>query len=328
MNMATNTDAQWLDRLANVMPANFMNNISGNFAPVRGILDNMMNMIGKTVIDGVDNPYNPFSGYTKATMDYGDTIQNYKVKYIKGANYNPEAVDVFAQNKNSPIAQYFQYNDKIQYPTTIFDDQLKLAFTGQSKFGDFVSAQVDALYESDGLDKYFKWKKFISNTDHFGSQIQITEDPEAAPKDYGEALLWNFKDLVTKFRQPNTAFNKLGDMAISSGVDIIMKAGDKNIIDQKVLAGVYNMEKLNIDANFKYVDDFATPQNSAGAVEENKEILAVICDNRTFAYTPRTPLATSIYNPKALATNYFYTVQGIYSMARFRNCVALYRTAE
>lgn len=321
----TNTDEQWLARLRDVMPENFMNNISGQFEPVRGILDNMMNMIGRTVIDSVDNPYNPFSDYTKQTMDYGDTIQNYKVKYVKGERYNPEAENVFAQSKKEPIAQYYTYNDKIQYPITIFDDQLKLAFTGQSKFGDFVGAQVDALYESDGLDKYFKWKKFISNIDHFGRRIKIEEDPETAPKDYGEALLWQFKDITTKFRQPNERYNAMNDMAISSGIDIIMRASDKNLIDQKVLAGVYNMEKLNINANFKYVDDFATPQNSEGEVADDSEILAIICDNRAFAYTPRTPIATSIYNPKALATNYFYTVQGIYSMARFRNCVALYR---
>lgn len=323
----TVTDSEWDSRLKNVMPANFMNNISGQFEPVKGILDTMMNMIGKTIIDSVDNPYNPFADYTKSVMDFGDTIQEYKVQYVKGEKYDPEAVNVFSQRKKNPIAQYYKYNDKIQYPITIFDDQLKLAFTGQSKFGDFVSAQVDALYESDGLDKYTKWKKYISNTDHFGSMVKIDEDKETDPKSYGERLLWEFKDIVTKLRQPNNAYNKMNDYAISSGVDIIMRASDKNLIDQKVLAGVYNMDKLNIDASFKYIDDFATPENSSG-VKDSKELIAIICDKRAFAYTPRTPIATSIYNPKALATNYFYTVQGIYSMARFRNCVALYKDAS
>ena len=41
--MATKTDAQWSERLASVMPDNFMDNISGQFLINNGILNTMMN---------------------------------------------------------------------------------------------------------------------------------------------------------------------------------------------------------------------------------------------------------------------------------------------
>ena len=71
--MTTQTDAQWTARLASIMPENFMDNISGQFAANNGILNTMINRIGMTLIHSPDTINNPFGDFTKSVMDYGDT---------------------------------------------------------------------------------------------------------------------------------------------------------------------------------------------------------------------------------------------------------------
>lgn len=323
----TQTDTQWSNRLNSIMPENFMNNISLTFVDKSGILDTMMEMIGKTVIHSVDNVMNPFSKYTSSIMDYGSTIQDYKVKFINGESFTadnpPDEPNPFATVKNKPIAQYSIINDLVKYRQTIFDNQIKLAFTSESTFGDFIASQLNALYESDALDKYIKWKKYMSNPDNFGASEDIGTGV-TDKHEYGESLIKAIKDYVTKFRQPNNTFNASKDMAISSSIDVIMRASDKNIIDMDVLAGVYNIDMMKIDANFIYIDDFATVSTGDG----NKELSCIIADSRAFDYTPRTPIGGSIYNPEDLYINYFLNVQGVYKVAKFRNIVGIYDTRK
>lgn len=323
----TQTDTQWTARLNAIMPDNFMSNINGEFLKQEGILDTMMEMIGKTVIHSVDNVMNPFTKYTKSIMDYGSTVQEYKSSFIAGEDFtanDPVNPNPYIPVKNKPIAQYETINDRVKYKQTIFDDQLKLAFESQATFGDFVASQLSALYESDALDKYIKWKKYMSNANIYGTTATVGTDA-ADNADYGEALIKSIKDYVTKFRQPNTIFNANGDMAISSSIDVIMRATDKNLIDMDVLAGVYNVDKMSIDANFIYIDDFATVTDGSGS----KTLACIIADSRAFSYTPRTPMGGSLYNPEDMYINYFLNIQGVYSVAKFRNVVGIYdgRTA-
>lgn len=318
----TVTDTAWTNRLQAIMPDNFMANISADFqGTMSPILTSMMNMIGRTIVHSPDTMMNPFAGWTKAIMDYGDTIQEYKSTILTGQEYDPEAEDVFATVKNSPIAQYSKYNDRTQYQQTIYDNQIKMAFTSESLFGDFVASQLDALTQSDTIDKFTKWKKYLSN----GTIAPTTGKfvmTNTEGSEFGEELVKKMKELTTAFRFPSTNFNVNGDTAVSGGIDIIMRAEDKNLIDVDFLKGVYNLDKVGVDANFIYIDDFATV--TQGKPEGAGDLVAVVADNRAFSYTPRTPVGSSAYNGKALNTNYWLTVQGIYSVAKFRNIAQIY----
>lgn len=315
--MVTNTDTQWTDRLNAIMPQNFMSNISTVYTQNNGILPNMINMIGTTVISSPDQPYNPFGKYIKAINDYGDTEQEYKVPYIKGKKFNSEDTNPFAKAPVSPLAQYNTLNDSSMYKITIDNWQLKKAFTSQQTFGDFTANTMDTLYKSYGLDMYTKWKKYFSRKDIAGASVVINET--ATPGDYAGAL-WEKMRLFanSKFRQPNTGYNVANDMAISNSVDIIMKADDALLVDD-YLKGVYNLEKTRVEANFIYIDDFGT------VTGDTNELVAIVLDSRGPGYLPRTPQAGAIYNPDGLYMNYNYVTEGIMRTDRYRNLVQIYK---
>lgn len=322
--MTTNTDTSWTNRLASVMPDNFMSNLASSYTANAGYLDTMINRIGMTVVSSVDNPYNPFAKYTSQVMDYGDTVQKYKTKYIAGQEFNPDDANPFVTVKNKPIAQYATLNDSVQYQDTVTQYEFKKAFTSEAMLGDFISSKLDSIYQSDALDKYTKWKKYLSNKDIMGANEIVAVD-SSDDMVYAENLIKAFRKYAnSKFRQPNTSYNVSGDTAISADVDIIMKADDRNLIDE-YLKGVYNLDKVKINANMIYIDDFATV---TGAPDGTDGLSAIIADSRAFQYYPRTPEAGSIYNPKGLAINYYLTIQGTYCADKFRNVVGIYKEAS
>lgn len=330
--MTTNTDAQWTARLASIMPDNFMDNISGQFAANNGILNTMMNRIGLTLIHSPDVMNNPFGDFTKTVVDYGDTIQEYKVKVIDGKKFtadefgDDESVytpNPYAVEKNKPIAQYSQIDDKVKYRQTIFDNQLKLAFTSEAKLGDFIASMYAAIQESDNLDKFIKWKKFMSNEAIYGATDKIDA---ADTTEYFAKMIRKMKDTITKFKFPSKLYNVNEDTVCSNKISIIMKAEDKNKIDMDILAGVYNMDMMKLDANIRLVDDFATVVTQAeGEDPVSKEVACIIVDDRFFSYFPRTPVAGALYNPEDMYTNTFLNVQGTYSAALFRNAEIVYK---
>lgn len=331
--MTTYTDQQWSARLASIMPENFMDNISGQFAVNNGIFDTMMQMIGLTIVHSPDVMPTPFSDFTKTIVDYGDTIQEYKVKVIDGKQFTADEFgddeslytpNPYAVEKNKPIAQYSKLNDKVKYRQTIFDNQLKLAFTNNQRFGDFVASMYAAVKESDNLDKFIKWKKFMSNEAIYGVTDTLTADDET---EYYAKLIRKMKDTITKFKFPSTGYNVNGDTAVcSDGISIIMKASDKNRIDMDILSGVYNMDMMNLNAKIRLIDDFATvTTQEEGQDPVSKEVACIIVDNRFFSYYPRTPVAGAIYNPEDMYTNTFLNVQGTYTAALFRNAEIVYK---
>ena len=330
--MPTTTDAQWTARLASIMPDNFMDNISGQFAVSNGIFDTMINRIGLTLIHSPDVINNPFGDFTKTVVDYGDTIQEYKVKIIDGKKFTADefgddqsvySPNPYAVEKNKPIAQYSKLDDKVKYRQTVFDNQLKLAFQSENKFGDFVAAMYAAMKESDNLDKFIKWKKFMSNEALYGVNSTIDADDDT---EYFAKMIRKMKDTITKFKFPSTAYNVNGDTAVSDRISIIMKASDKNKIDMDILSGVYNMDMMKLDAKIRLVDDFATVTvTPEGEDPVSKEVACIIIDDRFFSYFPRTPMAGAIYNPEDMYTNTFLNVQGTYSAALFRNAEIVYK---
>ena len=312
----TATDNAWTARLASVMPENFMSNMTTEFkVGNNSILNTMMNRVGRTVINGADNPANPFADYTKPMMEYGDTVQEYKVPFVTPQKYNPEDENPFSVVKNAPKSLYMTENDSVQYQTTIYDREFRKAFVSQTAFDSFVSAQMDTMAQSDALDKRTKWKKYLSMKD-IGAVAEVTTGTN-----YASDLLDTLKEYANNLlREPSADYNALGDTAISTDIDIIMKRTDKLKID-KTLYGVYNLDLAGVDANIKLIDDFATPQDTA---REGQELVAVIADRRALEYTPTQLTSSNQYNGKALYMNHFYTVEGVYGIAKFRNLVQVF----
>ena len=321
--MVGNTfDDLWNQRLADAMLANWTGNVATDYEATTGFLQNMINRIGRTVVTGADSINNPFARWTDQVMDYGDTIQKYTLGYLTGYQFDPEADDPYTKVKNPPIAQYAKFNESMQYQNTIDNTRLQFAFTNAQTFGDFVGAMVSSIYESSGLDKFLKWKKYLTEADYVPTGNKIVADYDAQDSDvYAMSVLDKIKDIAKMCQFPNDK-NKAGRLGAGVNFDVVMTYKTKNEID-KALSGVYNLEKLEVpNVNWIFIDEFATKPSAEG---ETDQLDIVMVDSRMMHYTPRTPESGAIYNPKGRYTNYFYTEEGIYSFDLFRDAFHIFK---
>ena len=318
----TTTDTLFDDRLKAIMPANFKSNRATEFTAKAGILDNMINRIGRTIIAGQPNAYNPFSVWTRAVMDYGDTIQRYTLPYIKGRkpDYEPENPNPFAMVKPTTQAQYWEIDDGVQYKQTIQDDQLKKAFVSAGTFGSFTGAIMDNMYKSVGIDQFIKWKEYISQDTYVTADALVNNTyTEGKEDDYGLNLWKQIKTWTRdKLKYPSDKYNQMGFLTSSPAVDVVITTEVKNMMDN-ALAGVFNVDKIEVPGiNFMEIDSFAT-------IDGKDPIDAIILTKGMCDYTPRTPDSGAIYNPENYYTNYFYKEEGIFSIDQAQNAVMFTR---
>lgn len=327
--LPTNTDNLWEARLQDIVPDNFSTNRNTSFTARAGILENMINRIGRTIIAGQPNAYNPFSRWTRPVMDFGDTIQQYTLPYISGreVDFDPATPNPWAIVKPTTEAQYWQMNYAIQYKQSIQGDQLQKAFVSQDAFGSFTSTITQNMYESAGIDMFLAWKKYLSTQDYVDTTNgieTITADVSTADgqDEYGLTLWKTLKDIVTnRLRYPSEDYNKMGFLTSSPSVDVVITTEAKNMMDN-ALAGVYNVNQIVPPGlNFIEIDSFATPTGESNTLD------VAILTSGMCSYTPRTPESGSLYNPENLYTNIWYTQQGLFSIDQSKNAVQIYRSA-
>lgn len=321
--MATTTDTLWDARLKAIMPDNFMTNRTTEYTAKAGIVENMINRIGRTIVAGRPNAYNPFTAWTRPIMDYGDTIQKYDVPYIQGRkpDYEPANPNPFATVKNEVKAQYWQTNDGTQYKNTIRDDQMKKAFISQDNFGSMVGELTATIYKSAGIDMFIKWKKYLSTVDMVTDDGKVDISYDETDKDaYGLKLWETIKDVVkNKLRYPSSKYNVMEFLTSSPSVDVIITTEAKNMMDN-ALRGVYNVDKIvPAGINFKEIDSFATADGKTTDTD------VLIITSGMASYTPRTPIAGALYNPENYYTNYWYKEEGIFALDLAQNAYMISR---
>ena len=322
--LPTITDTMWQDRLQSIMPTNFMNNTASTYTVAAGFLENMINRIGRTIILGQRNVNDPFSDWTDPVLDYGDTIQKYCVPFIEGQkpDYDPTDPNPFTTVKTHPEVQYIKFNDDVQYQQTIFNVKLREAFMSASQLGSFTAELVQSMYNSAGLDRFTKWKKYLSKTDYVNSTNGIVnvEYDATTPDEYGYAVWQKIRELAQeKMRFPTDDYNAAGMISASPRFDVVMTAELKRLIDDS-LKGVYNLEKTAIDnIDIKIIDSFATVSGQTNQLD------CVILSKGMAHYTPRSPESGAIYNPKNYYTNMFYKEAGAFSFDPFFNAAQIYR---
>lgn len=319
----TSTDSKFTDRINGFLKDNFLTNIDGTFSANANLVEPLINRIGKTIIENPDVVVSQFSEFDRPAVPLGDTIQKIKTKYIKGEAFENTIAytpDPYAKNVHNPIAQYVEFNDAMEYRDTITDDILQKAFASQDNLDGFIQNEISGMAYSMNIDKDIKWKKYLSRKDYLAT-TGTTENPTNLNtlktvtmgvdlgKDYHDAI----RDFIDGFSYASTLYNKEGDMAKSTSVDVIIRKQDWNAI-KDYYSQVYNVSAIDIEnqANFIKIDDFATPTDGS-------TIGAIVCDSRAFDYYPRSVNTSSIRNPRGLYTNYSAIVQGTYCINNYRN---------
>lgn len=274
-------------------------------------------LVNKIVYQKVDkmtfnNPFQKFEGYK---VSFGDTIENIFVDLPEGYTFDKDSTNPFEKFVSNVKTLYASINFEMQYPLTIQDALLRRAVLREYGLMDLISNLISSLGTRKSIDEYQATVYMLNNKDIYAGGFE-TLDVSSEQTEVGKykAITQKIIDVVTDFALPCKDNNKLGVMNSTpkNRALLVIKQEVLNHINLDYLAGVFNLEKVELIKNIipvrsfqviKPGDSTADPVVDPSAAGEDLDF--VILDTEGFDIHPALQDSGMIYNPRGKYTNHF-----------------------
>ena len=274
-------------------------------------------LVNKIVYQKVDrmefnNPFAKFEGYK---VNFGDTIENIFVDLPTGYTFDKDSTNPFEKFVNNVKTLYASINFEMQYPLTIQDSLLRRAVLREYGLMDLVANLISSLGTRKSIDEYQAVVYMLNNKDIYAGGFELLDvSAEATEIAKYKAITQKIIDVVTDFALPCADNNKLGVMnsTPTSRALLVIKQDTLNHINLDYLAGVFNLQKVDLIKNIIPVRDFRVikpgdtsvePEVDPSAVGDDLEF--VVLDTAGFDIHPALQDSGMIYNPRGKYTNHF-----------------------
>lgn len=315
--------------------------IYGTPALANEFINALMNMIALVRIKSATFN-NPYRDLKKGYIDYGETIEEIFVDLAKVRLFNKERVDEYEFKRTIPDVKtaFHVINWRVQYPITIEDEELRMAFRSADGVTDLIAKIVDAVYRAAEYDEFLLFKYMLIKAVNAGDIKTVTVT--------GAGATPTNKEYAAEFRGISNELLFLSDKYNAYPVmnntprdrqQIFMGARFNAMFDVDVLASAFNMEKADFMGRLRLVDAFDTFDNSrwdairaeSPAVSEVSSIeltamsgiKAIIVDEDWFQIYDNLARMTEKYASSGLYWNYFYNTWKTVSWSPFANAVAV-----
>ena len=274
-------------------------------------------MVNKIVYQKVDkmsfnNPFQRFEGYK---VNFGDTIENIFVDLPTGYTFDKDNTNPFEKFVPNVKTLYASINFEMQYPLTVQDSLLRRAVLREYGLMDLISNLIASLGTRKSIDEYQATVYMLNNEDLYVDGFEELDVSEQSTETgVYKAITQKIIDVVTDFALPCKDNNKLGVMNSTpkNRALLVIKQELLNHINLDYLAGVFNLEKVDLIKNIipvrsfqviKPGDETANPEVDPSVVGEDIDF--VVLDTEGLDIHPALQDSGMIYNPRSKYTNHF-----------------------
>lgn len=273
----------------------------------------LLNRIGLVVVK--NKLYeNPLKEFKKGMLEWGKSIEEVYVDLIEAQAFDPKLAEteLFKRNLPDVKAIFHQVNRQDMYPTTVSNEQIKMAFLSDEGFSNLIDKIVQSLYTSDNLDEFLLMKGLIHQYGVEGKFKMIAVTPvtdEATAK----LALKTIKSTSNKLTFMSKDYNFAGVNTVTPKEDqiILIDTDFDAMVDVEVLAAAFNMDKADFIGRRVLVDNFGGLTN----------VLCALVDRDWFMVYDKLITSEEVYNPKGLYYNYFLHHWQVMSTSQFANAV-------
>lgn len=279
---------------------------------------------------------NQYAELKKGMLEYGETVEEVFVNIVKAREFSVEKAEAREFKRSLPDVKSAMHimNYRVQYPITIQEEDLRMAFLSMNGVQDLISRIVDAVYTSAEYDEYLLFKYLIIKGVTSGKMYPV------------QVTTTDIKNAAVAFRGISNQLTFIGTDYNASGVHTNTPKSDQYIFmdsmfnaqfDVNVLASAFNMEKADFMGRLKLIDSFNTFDNErfsaiiAGSdqIEEitadelalMDDVIAVVVDKEWFQIYDNLNRMSEKYVASGLYWNYFYNVWKTVSFSPFSNAV-------
>lgn len=279
---------------------------------------------------------NQYAMLKKGYLEFGETVEEVFVNIAKAREFNVEKAEARELKRTLPDVRsaFHTMNWRVQYPVTIQQEDLRMAFTNINGVQDLIAKIVDSVYLASEYDEYLLFKYLI---------IKAVNGGKIFKQGIGESLKEHasaYRGMSNKLMFMSNKYNASGVTTATPREDqiIIMPAEYNAQFDVDVLASAYNMDKATFMGNLLLIDDFTTFDNERFAeIKEGSDMIedvtdselnnmaqikSIIMDKEWFQVYDNNNKFTEKYVASGDYWNYFYNVWKTVSSSPFSNAVA------
>lgn len=294
-------------------------------ATANEFLNALFNKVIYQQVDKMDFT-NPFKKYDGTPVRYGSTIENVFVETPRGYKYDRNATDPFERKNPEVKALYASINYEMQYETTIYDADLRRAVLSEYGFMNMIDTILASLSTAKTVDEYRATLAMLNNANIMANGIEEVEKG-INDKETAEIVTKKIIDVMSSYKFPSTFNNKLGVLNVTPQERclLIIRQDVLNTINLDYLAGVYNLNKVDLIKNIIPVDTFMVSMDDPGGegiIDIGEDISFMLIDEKGFDNHVALEDGGLIYNPKGKYTNHFYNLWKIISYKYFYNARA------
>lgn len=277
---------------------------------------------------------NSFADLKKGYLNFGETIEEVFVQIAKAREFKPELGEQREHKRTIPDVKsaFHNINFRRQYPVTIENDELFLAFQSIDGVENLIAKIVDSVYKGFEYDEYLLFKYTIIKGVNNGlfKTVDIVDTMPARGsyfRGYSNKLMFMCKD-----------YNKAGVTTATPREEqfIFMDAMYNAKYDVEVLASAFNMDKAEFMGHLKLVDDWTTFDNerfsefaeagdwrpiTSEELRAMKNVRAILVDKEFFQFYDNSIKFTEKYVASGDYWNYFLNVKKTCSVSPFSNAV-------
>lgn len=279
---------------------------------------------------------NAYANLKKGYLEFGETVEEVFVNIAKAREFSAEKAEAREFKRTIPDVRtaFHTMNWRVQYPVTIQNDDLRMAFTSINGVEDLIAKIVDSVTKAAEYDEFLLFKYLLIKAISHGKMYPVAFDDA------------NIKNAAVQFRGTSNDMTFMKTKYNISGVHTATPKTEQVIFmdsyfnaqyDVDVLAGAFNMDKADFIGRLYLIDDFTTFDNerfdvireSSDMIEEVtadelnllKNVKAVLLDEEWFQIYDNLTQFTEQYVSSGLYWNYFYNVWKTVSSSPFSNAV-------
>lgn len=285
---------------------------------------------------------NAYAELKKGYLEFGETVEEVFVGIAKAREFSAEKAEAREFKRTLPDVRsaFHTMNWRVQYPITIQNEDLRMAFTNIGGVQDLIAKIVDAVYTAAEYDEYLLFKYLIIKAISHGKMFPVAFDSSA------------IKNAAKKFRGFSNQLTFMSNKYNASGVTtttpkeeqfIFMDAQYNADYDVDVLASAFNMDKATFSGKLKLIDDFTSFDNDRfDIIRANSDqiesitdaelalmsnVKAVLVDREWFQVYDNANQFTEQYVASGMYWNYFFNVWKTVSSSPFSNAIVFVDTS-
>lgn len=279
---------------------------------------------------------NAYAELKKGYLEFGETVEEVFVNIAKAREFSAEKAESREFKRTLPDVRtaFHVMNWRAQYPITIQDEDLRMAFQSMGGVQDLIAKIIDAVYTAAEYDEYLLFKYLL---------IKAISHGKMHPISIGSGEL---NDAAVAFRGTSNMMTFLKTQYNTAGVHtatpkneqyIFMDAMYNAAYDVNVLASAFNMDKATFSGKLKLIDDWTTFDNerfeeirrNSDMIEEvtaeelalMNNVKAVLVDGEWFQVYDNNTKFTEVYVSSGLYWNYNLNIWKTVSSSPFSNAV-------